>query len=119
MINTLEECVIELERITREIDRLLLEKEHIKRIKRLLERQENRDPSRSNRERARLIPDKQRLVDIVRDNPGIDGRGIFELCGDENTRRITFHLSDLRRQKYLENRGGRGRAARWYAIEEI
>lgn len=116
MITTIEDAEAELIRIDSELERLRLERRNVLSVLELLRRQAI-SPPRSYRMRPLLSVDKQRLYDIVRDNPGIDGRGIFEIFGDENHRRLSFRLSEIRQAGLIENRGGRGRAARWFALE--
>lgn len=118
MLNTVSECNEELGRIDSEIERLTLERHHVLAVRKFLQKPKQRHPE-TQRQRAVLMPEKQRVLNIVELNPGIDGRGVFEEMGSGiDTRKITFWLSDLRRWGYIENRGGRGRAARWYRVEK-
>lgn len=127
MLKTISECNRELEKIDSDMVRLELEKKHVLEIRELLKEQSftRKEPEerklRADRGFEHLRSEKQCLINIITDNPGIDGRRIFGICstffGLTDTRKITFWLSDLRRQDYIENQGKRGLGARWYIKE--
>jgi hypothetical protein len=112
MLNTISECNEELSKLDSELARLKLERQHVLAVRRLLE----------NHKGTSLISRrglKGEIYKIVAENPGIDGIGVREILNDDSLtpRQVTWNMSDMRRTGKLENRGGRGRAARWYIKE--
>ena len=74
----------------------------------------------------------RKIVDVVRDNPGITAREIGELIGEkdrtinkEMTSKISAKCHTLKRQNYLRSeptiirgRGGPHKVSRWYVVPE-
>ena len=110
MLNTLAECSKELTRIDAEIARLTLERNHVLAVRDFL-----------GKKRNGFISPKQmkaQILEIITANPGIDGQNVREALPDNPLpRTVTFQMSDLRKAGKIENRGARGRGARWYIKE--
>jgi hypothetical protein len=108
MLNTYEECTAELNRIESEMARLKLEEKHILAVIDLLSKGSTRE-----------VPLSHEIFEIVKNNPGFTGRQIKGALKEHaTTRELTDALTHLRRYtKTIENRGGRGQAARWYIKE--
>lgn len=112
MVTTVSECNKKISKIDSEIDRLKQERKLIVRIRDLLT---------EDKAGARVIGHEAypKILEIIRNNPGLDGQGVHEALSDVKTtsRQTTQRLSHLRRQGKIENRGGRGFHSRWYIKE--
>lgn len=108
MLNTIEECNEELERIDLEIAQLKLERKYVSDVMHLLTPKISTDGLSS------------KIFEIIKENPGISGKGIKTMLDSKHTtRQITNSISNLRLfHKKVENRGGRGMAARYYVKKE-
>lgn len=111
MLNTIEACNEALSKVDLELERLNLERKHILAVRELLGKKKGTMISR------RIV--KQRLREIVAENPGIDGITIREILDDNSLtpRQVTFIMSDMRRKGEIVNRGSHARGARWYVEE--
>lgn len=123
MLDTIEKCNAELDRLDLELERLRLARRRVKATVTLLTEIEGKRVNRSS-------PLTHQVYEIVKDNPGISGQGIkvqlrtrFEAV--HTTKQISSALAGLSRKQpngtqeaRIENRGGRGLAAQWYVIED-
>lgn len=61
----------------------------------------------------------QRVLAVIRSDPGVNATHIAEQLGDVTTEQVSFSLAHLRRTNQIENRGKAARGAAWYEIEEL
>lgn len=100
-------------RIDFEFKQLQLERDHLLKVRKLLEQQPTIRP---------IKPLTERILEVLTANPGINAVSICEALNDGalTTRQISFTLANMRKDGRVENRGsrgGRGRTAEWYAKE--
>jgi hypothetical protein len=110
MLNTIAECNKEIRRIDSELARLNLERRHVHEVMNMLISQSSQSIPAWTR--------KDQILEVIRQNPGIDGKSVRKALPDYYTpRQITFSMSDMRKKGLLENRGTHGQGARWYIKE--
>lgn len=110
MLRTVAEC-------DKALELLEMERKHILEVRKFLK--ENgpqvfipRRQRKSNR---------NRVLQIVKDNPGIDGQAVRKILQDEgfdvSKRQAQSSLSNLAAAGEIENQGKHGLGARWYIKE--
>ena len=109
MFRTIAEC-------DKALKRLEMEREHILNVRKFIE--ENGPQLFIPR---RQKGNRNRVIQIVMDNPGIDGQTVRKILQDEgfdvSKRQAQSALSRSAAANEIENRGKHGLGARWYIVE--
>ena len=125
MLESIEDCDVELVRLDKELARLNLERDHVVAVRDLYEMQSALETISEEMSNQPLplstYPLYSEIITIIRDNPGLNGVGVREnLVTDMEPRKLSYTLRAMREKGYIENRGGQGRSGSWYVkmIEE-
>lgn len=110
MLRTIAEC-------DKALELLEMEREHILEVRKFLE--ENGPQLFISRRQKKS--NRNRVLQIVMDNPGIDGTSVRSMLEEEgfdvSKRQAQSTLSNLAAAGEIENRGRHGLGARWYIKE--
>jgi len=125
LLESIEDCDVELVRLDKELARLNLERDHVVAVRDLYEMQSALETISEEMSNQPLplstYPLYSEIITIIRDNPGLNGVGVREnLVTDMEPRKLSYTLRAMREKGYIENRGGQGRSGSWYVkmIEE-
>lgn len=125
MLYSVTQCDEALERIDFEMRRLALERQHIAEMKELLEQAPRGTGEVSHNPyynpELRLGTRQQKILQIISEHPGINGREVKELFGPdaEDRRQVQSGLQRLKEKDLIENRGSHsGNGGAWYIKEK-
>jgi hypothetical protein len=122
MLYSVAQCNEALERIDFELKRLALERQQVLEMKELLEKAPGGTEEVSHNPyynpELRIGTRMQKILQIISEHPGINGRDVKEIFGPEaESRQIQTAINRLKKKNLIENRGAHGLGAAWYIKE--